>query len=317
MRIVHTDSFNAQEIEARFADAPKLDAPTMARDYIHKMNELAKLAGVSPRKAEKHPIYEHLDVLEAMFTQGEAANGLRPVGRFGPDPQSIIRKLEEQLAAASHFGYDNLYWLNDALYNELCSDAENLKFIRSRLPRPELFEATIAEISYWGWLRQRGLAPKLSQAEGQPDILVGVDKQDAPIYCDVKALLPGTKPSRVEEVISKANSQLKVAGGDGVKGYCVLKVVPGSAYADIDVVRAYEREATRVMRSKHCRSVNFVLLVWEAMEVKGNIPGWLTVVGTRRTTKVSHAAPRANVRLVGDLEPAATIKFDLYLAPQD
>jgi hypothetical protein len=230
-----------------------------------------------------------------------------------------------------------MYWLADGYFEELLRCEENRRFIQSRLPTPEHYDATIAELAYWGWLKSRGLLPQLTEDSGKPDLKVGKDISGDEVHCDVKAILPGTKPSRIDKIIKKANKQIKNVAGEYSKGFCFIRVIePIIRFPDIsdtgrgylwlnpeqknrnaigvpNEIAAYFDRAQNIMASTTCRSVSRVIFSWEERLVIGNIPGCMTVLGNRKSCEIKHTNARQPFDIHADLLPKATIAFNIDL----
>lgn len=307
--------------------------------YITKMQALAAIANLHSSTQRHHPLFATLETLSRLRQAWITPEGLK-VEKLGPHPQVVVRQLLHVLNAMSVYGYDRMYWRADGYFEELEQSEANRTFIRSRLPRPEHYEATISELAYWGWLKARGLSPCLMEEEGKPDLLVGHDTTGDPVFCDVKAILPDTHPKRIEKVIKKANEQIKNVAGETTKGFCLIRITSpvvrlpaisdtgrgylwlkpeegnrNSAGVPYEIAEFYER-AVRLLNSQSCRSVSKVILTWEEQLVIGNIPGWVTIHGVRNSCQIDHANARQNITLDVDLLPKATIAANINLTPR-
>lgn len=171
--------------------------------YIAQMQSLAAIGTL--KNTSTHPLFRSLATLEQMLNGFVTVTGELKLEKLGPEPGVIVSQLLEILSAQSAYGYDRMYWLADGYFEELVQGEETRRFIQSRLPTPEHYEATIVELAYWGWLKARGLFPQLTEDSGKPDLIVGKDISGDEVHCEVKAILPGTKPSRIDKIVKKAN----------------------------------------------------------------------------------------------------------------
>lgn len=321
------------------SEAPQRNFHEEIDAYISKMQALAAIANLQSSTQRLHPLFATLETLSRLRKAWITPQGLR-VEKLGPNPQVVVRQLLHVLNALSVYGYDRMYWRADGYFEELEQNEANRKFIRSRLPHPEHYEATISELAYWGWLKARGLSPCLMEEEGKPDLLVGHDQTGDPVFCDVKAILPDTHPKRVEKVIKKANEQIKNVAGETTKGFCLIRIVSPVVRLPVisdtgqgnlwlkpeqgnrnpsgvpyEIAEFYDR-AAKLLSSQNCRSVAKVVLTWEEQLVIGNIPGWVTIHGVRNSCQVDHANARQNITLDVDLLPKATIASNINLVPR-
>lgn len=306
--------------------------------YVVKMEQLAAIGQV--RDNPNHPLLGTINTLRQLLNSYVSPEGLLIYQKLGTTPQEVISGLFNLLKAQSHYGYDRMYWLSDAYFDELSQDYNTLTFIQQRLPHPEHYDSTIAELAYWGWLKARGLSPKLTEELGKPDLLIGLDTEGDSIYCDVKAILNNTDPRRIRKIISKANNQIKNVAGEESKGFCFIRVtkpvirtpsISETNHGFLDLVSEeadrntasvpneiihYYTEAQRVMSSNSSKSVAKVILCWEEQMIRGNFPGWLTVVGNLRSCEIDHINARRTFHIATDLLPKATIAFNINLKPR-
>lgn len=275
--------------------------------YVPKLMGLAKVAQLDGEKHSNHPIFKDLKRLDELRDRKRSVDGGLFLGKFPKNPQGIVDHVMNHMSAMASYGFNRMYWLADGYFEELVSDSDQRKFIESRLPKPEHYESVIAELSYWGWLKSRGLNPRLIEEDGLPDIYVGDDRFGGQVFCDVKALKPESSINRVSKIIKKANKQIKNANGEKTKGFCLIKLLSNQPYTDIDRFNECVETATRIMRSDSCRSVNFVILVKEDMKGEVRFPGGGGICLTRNSIRIYHSRARTNIKMLGDLEPKATV----------
>lgn len=306
--------------------------------YISQMEDLAAIGGV--KGDPNHPLHQTLEALQRMLAATVTPQGELKMSAFGPGPEGVAVHLFSLLRVQSHYGYDRMSWLADGYFQELLSDPQTQRFIRQRLPTYEHYDSTIAELLYWGWLKARGLAPKLTEEEGKPDLFVGRDEVGDAVYCDVKAISSGSMASRIRKDIGKTNQQIKAVAGDTTKGYCQIRIVEpvvrfpvisdsGQGFAILqsdqgsrndagvpNEIGHYYDEARRVMQSNDYKSVAKVIFTWEEHQMVGNVPGWVTVVGNRRSCELDHVKARCPYKINADLQPKATVEFNIAMRPR-
>jgi hypothetical protein len=136
--------------------------------------------------------------------------------------------------------------------------------------------------------------------------------------------MPGTPVSRVRRIIEKANKQIKFADPNGT-GICLLRIVDPCLRtyqtvpsddevnlipADIQPVIAGVQS---VMQSNFYKSVARTIIVWEERMSTGRMPGWVNMLGRRCPKSVEHKNARSPLAQNSDLEPKATIAFNIEL----
>ena len=321
-------------------EGPKRNPFVEFPQYIEKMKRLARMANLESSGHVGHPLLGTLVKLHEFSNTHLTTAGLK-VSALGPEPARVVHQLFDVLTAVSMYGYDRMYWLADGYFSELEASQSIRKFIATRLPQPGLYDATITELIYWGWLKSKGFSPELADEDGAPDLLVGQDVIGNAVYCEVKSLLPGAKPDAIQNALAKANRQIKRKGGDDAIGFCLFRVVepvrhlpvignqhglailgrsrPDSAAPTVpSQIQHYVDEVQKHLRSSSYRSVAQVVFLWEEQEVLGNIPGWITVCGCRNSVSIDHQQARQSVQLQhrGDLLPKATVAFNINLSPR-
>ncbi|TXI92305.1 MAG: hypothetical protein E6Q34_06570 [Burkholderiaceae bacterium] len=308
--------------------------------YMERMRALAAIASLAPQRNSDHPLFRSLVSLNDLMQARTNSAGELNVGGFGPGPEKTVDQLFELLHAQSTYGYDRMYWLADGYFEELEQDVQARKFIAERLPVAEHYEATIAELGYWGWIKARGGEPALLNSEGMPDLLLGPDVEGDSVYCDVKLIQHGTASGRVRKVIEKANRQLKRVHGENTKGLCYIRILApviryprfsdnghGRLLAQPDEgnrnalgvpneIAAYFDAARNALSGPSYRTVSKTILSWEERLVIGNIPGWLTVMGTRNSCLIEHHHARVRFNVNYDLLPKATVAFNIRVVPR-
>lgn len=307
---------------------------------MERMRALAAIADLTPQKNYDHPLFKTLVSLAELVTARTNSAGELKIGGFGPEPEKIVDQLFEVLHAQSTYGYDRMSWLADGYFEELEETVQARKFVAERLPVAEHYEATIAELGYWGWIKARGGAPVLLTSEGMPDLLLGPDAEGDAVYCDVKSIRHGTCPDRIRKVIEKTNRQLKRVHGESTKGLCYIRILtPVIRYPQFsdnghgrlmlqpdersknelgvpNEIAAYFDAVRYALSGPSYRSVSKVILSWEERLVIGNIPGWLTVMGTRNSCLIDHSHARVRFDVNFDLLPKATVAFNIKLVPR-
>jgi hypothetical protein len=303
--------------------------------YISQMEDLAAIGGVNGDP--NHPLLRTLEALKQMLGATVTPQGQLKISALGPHPEGVAEHLFGLLRVQSHYGYDRMSWLADGYFQELLSDPQTQSFVRQRLPTYEHYDSTIAELLYWGWLKARGLTPKLTEDEGKPDLFVGLDEAGDEVHCDVKAVSSGAATSRIRKDIGKANQQIKTVSGDTTKGFCQIRIVEpvvrfpviadsGRGFAVLqseqenrneagvpNEIGRYYDEARRVMQSNDYKSIAKVVLTWEEHHIVGNVPGMITVVGNRKSCELEHLNARCPFKINADLQPKSTIAFNIEM----
>lgn len=321
------------------AGAKQRDFRKEFSDYVSKIRKLAALAGLNPKKDARHPAYESLELLKVMLETQSTSQGLK-LEKLGTTPTEIVDRQLQMLRALSSYGYDRMYWLADGYFEELMRDPDACKFVAARLPDANQYESTVSELMYWGWLKARGITPKFLEKVGWPDIEIQIDAHGEPIYCDIKAIMPGTSPGRIEAVITKANKQIKNVGGETTKGFCVVRIVepvvrrprillsPGGYHVlecdeksrdELGIpleLEDYVSEAKKVLSSQQCRSVSYIVMCWEEHYVVGHIPGWIRIVGNRSSTGLAHKHARQKFEINSDFLMKATVAPHINVLPR-
>ena len=158
----------------------------------------------------------------------------------------------------------------------------------------------MAAITVWNLLRAAGLAPRLVEKEGLPDIAVP-DSSGTPEWIEVKRIRRGSSPTRARKVIKKANSQIKRADTDGVGAVFMLIERPQQRVVFDDAlpaeVKLYVDEAERELGSGYSRSVHAVAIAWDDYMLIGDFPEPTWYVHRRRTVVREHRTPRRALRL--------------------
>lgn len=298
------------------SDPPKRNFADEYRAYIDKMTRLAGLAGLNGARASNHPIFRHLLELQGQLNSVISPQGLR-LGPFPNDPKAIIAMIEPKIRAMSAYGNDRMYWLADGYFGELISDAGSRRFIESRLSRPELFHAVIAELQQWGYLKARGLNPKLVQDEGLPDLKFGESEPNGPYYFDVKSIGPNGTIRGIKRHIEKSNAQIKRVKADACGG-CFLRLITpvNGGFGPDEIphgVATHLEEIDRLLRSNYYKSVSKVVLTWEEISFVGNIPGWLTWCVTRKSITRSHLNPRVVFDIAKDYAFKSTCAMNIRI----
>lgn len=253
--------------------------------YIEKMKGLARMANIDSAHHAEHPLLKTLISLNKFSKNHLTSEGLR-ISNLGQGVSEVVSQLFEILTTMSMYGYDRMYWLADNYFSELETNQTIQKFISTRLPKSDLYDATISELMYWGWLKSKGFTPRLIDEDGAPDLLVGKDVNDNNVYCEIKSLLPGIKPEAIQNNLSKANRQIKHQGGDSAVGYCLFRMVEPIRYIPsiekkngleilsrscskaIDLVipsqlQQYVDTVQKHLQSSNYRSIACVIFLWE------------------------------------------------------
>ena len=305
--------------------------------YIEKMTRLARMANLESARHAGHPLLATLVKLNKISNAYLTASGL-DVSSLGPGPDQVVRQLFDILTAISMYGYDRISWLADGYFSELEANSIIRKFIATRLPQADLYDATMSELIYWGWLKSKGFFPELADEDGAPDLRVGEDVAGNAVYCEVKSMLPGADSDAIQNVLAKANRQIKKKGGNDAIGYCLFRVVEPVRHHPVvgnrnglailkrsrldpavaaipSQIQRYVDGIQKHLRSSSYRSVAKVVILWEEQEVVGNIPGWITVCGYRNSVFIDHEQARQSVLLQhsGDLLPKATVAANIKL----
>lgn len=156
------------------------------------------------------------------------------------------------------------------------------------------YDDTMAELFYWGWLRQQGYVAERRERDGLPDITVSLDG-GIQVRAEVKRLRYRSAIRRVAEIIKKANKQLRrqPVPGSGVL-FISLDIplepaLPGDAVPES--VQLYER-AVRAATQSDNSSVGQVVITWEDFSRHGDPPDPVGYFVRRRSIAIEHAAPQ-------------------------
>ena len=285
------------------------------RSYIDKITRLTQLAEINYQRASRHPIYKHLSQLKKQLDGIVTPHGLH-FGKYPNSPEEIIRINRNLIESTSVYGNDRMYWLADGYFEQLEKSPSLRKFIQTRLPKPELFQAVIAELQQWGYLKARMLEPSLVQEEGLPDLEFGAQEVGGPFFFDVKTICKTSSPASIRKHIKKGNKQIKAAG-DNVPGGCYIHISPilvgGYPKGVPKELEAYSNEINKVLNSNSCRSVARVVLTWQEVSVKGNIPGWQTWVVARKSHIFKHKNPRVSFSIASDYSFKSTCATNIRI----
>lgn len=291
----------------------------MYEEYLIKMNSIAQIGGLS-KYQKHHPLRSHLSEIQNQLAYKVAPQGPQ-LPPYPPSPEKIIEINMKIIGSISAFAHDMAYWLNTDYFNELLSDPELRTFISTRLTKPELFPAVIAELQQWGYLRARNTSPRLVQQDGLPDLKFHDNNSGNDLYFEVKTITLGSSPNSVERHIKKANTQIKRVSENALGG-CFLwfpAIIVGG-YKNNEVpepLKPYVEKLVRVLNSERCRSVAKVIITWSEIACIGNIPGWQTWVITRKSKLIEHSRPRCYFDLNEEYFFKSTCSINIHLGNQD
>jgi len=239
------------------------------------------------------------------------------LGSVGSDKSSVESSVKKTLRTFFSFGLDSMYWHGPrgAYVPILESDPNINKFLSSRLPKSDMCEDVLAELHYWGWLKARGFEVTLTEEAGMPDMFA--TGYNTTFHAEVKAIHEGSSPDRVRKVIEKANKQIKRTKEQA--GICVIryveafetdcesKVIPAPVQAIIDC-------ASSAMHSNSYKSVSKTVICWDEYTTRGMPPGWMLLMGIRRSHGIDHAIARHPLELSQQLFPEATIAGNILFS---
>ncbi|WP_374313859.1 hypothetical protein [Dongia sp.] len=293
--------------------------------YISTVERFINTASL--RNASDHPLAKSVNHVKHLLQVGMPTDdGKLHIGRFSTSPDSAMNVASSLLSTLFRFGIDSMYWLGkDGSYiPELERDSAVRRFLTTRLPNPDMCEDVLAEMTYRGYLKGRGLTVEFTEEEGMPDMKV-LGSHGA-FHAEVKALHNGSNLDRVSKVIEKANKQIKRTP-EGI-GVCAIQVVEtiqlngASITAPLSIPATIEpiiKSAQTAMSSMNFKSVAETIVTWDEFDLLGRPPGWIGLHAVRRSVRLSHVTPRASIphnRLM-DLEPAATIHGNILFAPSN
>lgn len=175
-------------------------------------------------------------------------------------------------------------------------DPEARRYVARTVREVLKFDDIMAELTFWGWLRQAGFTAKLLEASGLPDIVVDGPRQ---FWAEVKRISTDDNPRRARDVIKKANKQLKNASLDaaGVLFLHVRRVslTPMSDEVPPDV-QPFVDEAMRELGAQQSRSVSHVFVMWDDAAMRDNRDGfYCQYVARRQCVVLKHKHPRAEL----------------------
>jgi hypothetical protein len=168
--------------------------------------------------------------------------------------------------------------------------------IEARVRDPKQFPDVLAELYFWGWLRQQGFDAHLREREGHPDIHV---TSPLDFWAEVKRIQSDSSPNRVRRVIGKANKQIKTSHPTGMGiGFIHVarqRVQPATSDSIPPDVQSFVDEVERELGGKQSRSVAHVVVSWDEVMVLGDYPEGAAVYAfRRRSLVVCHRFPRSD-----------------------
>jgi hypothetical protein len=241
------------------------------------------------------------------------------------DPSSVPQDQHLQMATAvSRLFLDRATWLPDhpksGFLATAIPDAKSRKMVLSRVADPGQFDDVMAELHCWGWLRKQGWSADLVEEESEPDIRI-----TAPVTtsAEVKRIRVETSTNRVQDVIEKANKQIKRVRPDGAGVlYIYISREEGRAALDDRVPNDVDAHLSRVRRrmaSGQCRSVGVVVVMWDDVMIMADRLDLLMVVTRRRSIAVPHSNPRGPVpaELVATRPEASVVLPIAFSGPRE
>jgi hypothetical protein len=246
----------------------------------------------------------------------EIANEDEPLR--APDELAVVRALAEMLIDRSAWavtpGRSGRYW-------SFINDAEARKHVEDTILVGAQFDDTLAELFFWGWLRQEGFSAELIGEEGKPDILVARGSRDE-MWAEVKRVNQGSVERAVVRQIDKANKQIKRVSPTGA-GVLFLRIDRAIERAGFDDrvpsdVRPYLSEVEAALSGSRFKSVARVVLTWDDVLILGDPPQRTLFAVRRRSVVVEHAGPRATMKLpAARHEVARAVTMWAKWSPQD
>jgi hypothetical protein len=197
----------------------------------------------------------------------------------------------ESVNAFSTVGLDFLTWTPQSPQADIWEVVGKGKSTVPMLKSPSQYQDEMAELFVLGWLAGQGVPSRRIDVVGKPDVLVN---EEWPI--EVKRLHVGAGSNRINEVLKKANSQIKNVNPDGGGSvYIGVERNPRrQAFDDRipnDVLPVVEAVRSGLNRGL-LRSVTHVIIGWDDVLVVGEPPGRVVYAFRRRSTLVTHPEPR-------------------------
>lgn len=270
-------------------------------------------------KASKHvsdvaaELRLHLKMLEEMFTDPDLT-GLRSrwpnhpcvrrydtIKQYVEDERGLTYPFDEAIQSEmAELMIDRSTWgtqLPGKSFWSFIDDESVRTQVEARIRNPDSYHDIIAEVFFWGWLRAEGVAAKLIEREGMPDLIIGADDPN-PTYAEVKHLHVNSPSTRVRSVIKKANRQIKKANPQAA-GIVFLRVAREGYVASLDDripsdVQPVLDEVTRSLQTSMNRSVARVIIAWDEYASHGEPPARTTFFFNRKFAVVDHPSPRSN-----------------------
>jgi hypothetical protein len=264
----------------------------MAQQYLTFVEALFGDPGLAAlrRRYPKHPAVGSYDAV--------AAN----IRRL---PQFNYTDLTTDLKAVSRMMIEVSTWAgsgtNLSSLEHIVPSENARKKMLTRLRNPSQYEDIFSELFWLGWMRVRGWSADLEEIEGRPDIVITAP---AEVQAEVKRIGVGTKPRRVESIISSASKQIERADPDG-SGLVLIIVERVGGRASLDdripndvarYVAAARKKIESRTGSKGSRAAGALVILWDDLRIHfAPERGRLVCVWRRRSVTVRHANPKTRV----------------------
>jgi hypothetical protein len=184
------------------------------------------------------------------------------------------------------------------LLEELIPHAKRRGQIRSDLAIASKYGDIMAELYCLGWMRKRPWKANLNDedSESLPDINI---EEPANASAEVKRIHVGTKVSRIDSIVKKANRQLRnVSPATSGLLYIIVDREGSRATFDDRVpndIHRYLAAVERRMRSDSCRSIGATVVVWDDFFMFTDRPERIVSYVRRRSATVKHSSAHAPV----------------------
>ena len=177
---------------------------------------------------------------------------------------------------------------------EFVPDANARDRIMQTILLPEPYLDSMAQLFFWGALRENGISSHLREQQSMPDLHIFFSGE-LTIGGEVKAIRATTNPKNVRNTLRKANDQLKHFD-EQKSGILFIKVLNGALRSTDDtvpkVVDQFVNVLSAAIDSHQYRSVGQIVISWDDYIVMGSKQRAMYTF-RRRSLVLSHSAPRS------------------------
>lgn len=199
---------------------------------------------------------------------------------------------------------------------EAYGDELVIRRLRKEVQSPSGFASVLVEVSCAARHIDRGHEAVPSQDSGMPDIAIKIPMWERVVYAECKRVDRSSGDARFQQVIRKANSQIKARGlgnygivyidiSDRVDRHAPGDEIPAAVLDTVEIVKG-------LLRGEFFSAVSAVILLWEKVAIRGDpAADAITLAAlSRRNVVIRH--PEPTVPLPQDVSPllvesAATI----------